>query len=80
MEDLNPLLRGWANYYRKATTSNHFEALDRWIRRRLCCLIWRRWARVRTVRGNRSAGVHEAESVVLRLQRVRPVVECRVRT
>lgn len=48
MEDLNPLLRGWANYYRKATTSNHFEDLDRWIRRKLRCLIWRRWARVGT--------------------------------
>ena len=48
MEDLNPLLRGWANYYRKATTSNLFEDLDRWIRRKLRCLIWRRWARVRT--------------------------------
>ena len=48
MEDLNPLLRGWANYYRKATTSNLFEDLDRWIRRKLRCLIWQRWARVRT--------------------------------
>ena len=48
VEDLNPLLRGWANYYRKATTSNLFEDLDRWIRRKLRCLIWRRWARIRT--------------------------------
>lgn len=48
MEDLNPLLRGWANYYRKATTSKLFEDLDRWIRRKLRCLIWRRWARVGT--------------------------------
>jgi RNA-directed DNA polymerase len=48
MEDLNPLLRGWANYYRRATTSKLFEDLDRWIRRKLRCLIWRRWARVRT--------------------------------
>lgn len=48
MGDLNPLLRGWANYYRKATTSKVFEDLDRWIRRKLRCLIWRRWARVRT--------------------------------
>jgi RNA-directed DNA polymerase len=48
MENLNPLLRGWANYYRKATTSKLFEDLDRWIRRKLRCLIWRRWARVGT--------------------------------
>jgi hypothetical protein len=58
MEDLNPLLRGWANYYRKATTSNLFEDLDRWIRRKLRCLIWRRWARVPAAL---TSEVHEAK-------------------
>ena len=59
MEDLNPLLRGWANYYRKATTSNHFEALEL-FRRKLRCRIWRRWARVGTrARQLIRAGVHE---------------------
>ena len=52
MEDLNPLLRGWANYYRKATTSKLFEDLDRWIRRKLRCLIWRRWHGFAPVRGS----------------------------
>ena len=80
MEDLNPLLRGWANYYRKATTSKLFEDLDRWIRRKLRCLIWRRWARVGTRARQLIRRGHEAESVVLRLQRARPVVECRVLT
>ena len=47
-QDLNPLVRGWANYYRKATTYGVFEDLDGWLRRKLRCLIWRRWKRVYT--------------------------------
>lgn len=38
-------VRGWANYYRKATTYGVFEDLDGWLRRQLRCLIWRRWKR-----------------------------------
>ena len=47
-EDLNPLVRGWANYYKKAMTYGIFEDLDGWLRRKLRCLIWRRWKRVYT--------------------------------
>ena len=46
--DLNPLVRGWANYYREAKTYGIFEELDGWLRRKLRCLIWRRWKRVYT--------------------------------
>jgi RNA-directed DNA polymerase len=44
-EDLNPVVRGWANYYGKAGTFGVFEELDGWLRRRLRCLIWRHWKR-----------------------------------
>ena len=47
-KDLNPVVRGWANYYRKATTYGVFGDLDGWLRRKLRCLIWRRWKRVYT--------------------------------
>jgi len=47
-ENLNPLVRGWANYYKKAMTYGIFEELDGWLRRKLRCLIWRRWKRVYT--------------------------------
>ena len=47
-QDLNPVVRGWANYYREATTYGVFEDLDGWLRRKLRCLIWRRWKRVYT--------------------------------
>ena len=45
-EDLNPLVRGWANYYKKAMTYGIFEELAGWLGRKLRCLIWRRWKRV----------------------------------
>jgi RNA-directed DNA polymerase len=47
-EDLNPLLRGWANYYRKAEVRGILEELDRWVRRKLRCILWRSWKRART--------------------------------
>jgi len=47
-QDLNPVVRGWANYYRKAMTYGVFEDLDGWLRRKLRCLIWRRWKRNHT--------------------------------
>jgi RNA-directed DNA polymerase len=48
VEDLNPMLRGWANYFRLAETKKVFEELDQWIRRKLRCLIWRQWRRPKT--------------------------------
>jgi len=47
-EDLNPLLRGWANYYRLAEVERTFEDLDKWIRRKLRCIQWQQWKRPRT--------------------------------
>lgn len=35
VSDLNPLLRGFANYFRVANCRNQFRELARWIRRRL---------------------------------------------
>lgn len=47
-EDLNPLLRGWANYFRLAETKGVFEELDQWIRHKLRCNIWRQWKKPKT--------------------------------
>ena len=47
-EDLNPLLRGWATYFRLAETKGIFEELDQWIRRKLRCIIWRQWKKPKT--------------------------------
>lgn len=47
-EKLNPLLRGWGNYFRHADTVTYVQELDSWIRRRLRTILWRRWGRART--------------------------------
>jgi RNA-directed DNA polymerase len=44
-EDLNPVLRGWSNYFRLSEFLGFAEELDRWIRRRLRCIFWRQWKR-----------------------------------
>ncbi len=48
IRELNPILRGWAAYYRLADVSGVFEELDQWIRRRLRLILWRQWKRPRT--------------------------------
>lgn len=47
-EDLNPVLRGWTNYFQHAEVKLVFEDLDGWIRRKLRCLLWRQWKRCKT--------------------------------
>ena len=48
IRSLNPVLRGWANYYRLTASKRSVEALDGWIRRRLRLILWRQWKRART--------------------------------
>ena len=38
---LNPVLRGWAGYFRLSMSQSAWKDLDGWLRRRLRCLIWR---------------------------------------
>jgi len=40
-ERLTPILRGWSNYYRLTEVQAAFKNLDKWIRRRLRCILWR---------------------------------------
>jgi RNA-directed DNA polymerase len=47
-EGLNPVLRGWGNYFHLAETQGTFEELDEWLRRRLRCTLWRQWKRTWT--------------------------------
>ena len=44
-EDLNSLLKGWANYFCLSEVKWIFEELDGWIRRKLRCIQWRQWKR-----------------------------------
>ena len=47
-QDLNSLLRGWADYFKLSQVKRVFAELDGWIRRKLRCLIWRHWKKPRT--------------------------------
>lgn len=47
-ETLNPVLRGWINYFRLSETKGFAEELDGWVRRRLRGILWRQWKRGRT--------------------------------
>lgn len=43
IEALNPVLRGWASYFRFTEVKGVLEDLDGWLRRKLRCLLWRQW-------------------------------------
>jgi RNA-directed DNA polymerase len=45
IQELNPLLRGWAAYFKLTETKTALEAFDGWLRRKLRCIIWRQWKR-----------------------------------
>lgn len=45
IEEINPLLRGWINYFRLTESKGVLEEVDGWVRRRLRCLLWRQWKR-----------------------------------
>ncbi|WP_260851424.1 group II intron reverse transcriptase/maturase [Halomonas sp. C22] len=50
IEELVPVLRGWASYFSLVDVKRPLEALDQWTRRRLRCVIWRQWKRPTTRR------------------------------
>jgi RNA-directed DNA polymerase len=45
IEALNPLLRGWTNYFRWAEVKNVWQELDGWVRRQLRGRLWRQCKR-----------------------------------
>ena len=51
-EELNPVIRGWGNYFSLTRVKKIPEELDFWIRRKLRCILWRQMKRPKT-RGKR---------------------------
>lgn len=45
IRELNPILRGWAAYFKLTETKRALETLDGWIRHKLRCILWRQWKR-----------------------------------
>ena len=48
MEELNPAIRGWGNYFSLTRVKKIPEELDFWIRRKLRCILWRQKKRAGT--------------------------------
>jgi RNA-directed DNA polymerase len=44
-EELNPVLRGWGNYFILTEVTGVIEDLDGWVRRRLRLHMWKQWKR-----------------------------------
>jgi RNA-directed DNA polymerase len=49
--EITPFLRGWVAYFRLSQVKNVFEELDKWIRRKLRCILWRQWKKPQTRAG-----------------------------
>jgi group II intron reverse transcriptase/maturase len=45
IQTLNPVLRGWAAYFKLAETQRALEERDGWVRHKLRCILWRQWKR-----------------------------------
>jgi RNA-directed DNA polymerase len=45
IEALNPVLRGWANYFSLTDNRKVLEEFDGWIRHKLRSVLWRHWKR-----------------------------------
>ena len=58
IDKILPLMRGFVNYYRKATGYEKYKALDAWIRNRLRYCIWHDWKQPKKrAKGLRKLGV-----------------------
>lgn len=64
-EELNPVIRGWINYFRLAEVKSFAEDLDGWIRRRLRLVLWKQWKKPWTRRKRLiNAGLSEGRAVI----------------
>jgi RNA-directed DNA polymerase len=61
--EINRFTVGWTAYFALADTPWPFEELDKWLRRRLRQVRWKRWKLVRTrLHMLRAAGIHEGDA------------------
>ena len=44
---LNQLIQGWVQYFKLADMKTLLETIDRWLRRRLRMVIWKRWKKTK---------------------------------
>ena len=71
VEDLNPMLRGWGNYFRWGNSARKFAAIDSYVHQRLAILAsnkegrrGRNWKKRFTYSWVRSLGIHHLSGTV----------------
>ena len=63
VEQMTPVLRGWAGYFKLSQSKRPLEELDGWVRHKLRCVIWRQWKRPSTrARNLIRLGIDEARA------------------
>ena len=63
IERINPVLRGWAGYFKLSQSKRPLEEIDGWVRRKLRCVVWRQWKRPSTrARNLMRLGLSEART------------------
>jgi RNA-directed DNA polymerase len=63
VRELNLAMRGWVVYFRLAEVKASFEDIDKWLRRKLRCILWRQWKRPPTrLHELRRRGLDEARA------------------
>jgi RNA-directed DNA polymerase len=74
-QELNPILRGWGNYFQHAQVRTPLEELDGWIRRKLRQRQWKQWKRTFTrVKGLMKQGIRR-KSLEISSKRSQVLVE-----
>jgi RNA-directed DNA polymerase len=48
IKEINPIIVGWASYFRLTEVTWPLKKLDEWIRRRIRTIIWRHWKTPKT--------------------------------
>ena len=63
IDRINPVLRGWAGYFKLSQSKRPLEELDGWMRRKLRCVTWRQWKQSSTrARNLMRLGLDEARA------------------
>lgn len=63
IERINPVLRGWAGYFKLSQSKRPLEELDGWVRHKLRCAVWRQWKQPSTrARNLMRQGLDEARA------------------
>lgn len=47
-KELRPVITGWTAYFRLAENKKALEELDKWLRHKLRCILWRQWKTPKT--------------------------------